>query len=98
MKRDLFVFAEQPSRAAGTATAWRSSLAALALAVAWIVACYASTAASMVRTWANTETYAHGFVVVPISALSRTNLSALSGGAGTTLPISGVKVRCVAES
>jgi hypothetical protein len=54
MKRDLFVFAEQPSRAAGTATAWRSSLAALALAVAWFVGCYASTAASMVRTWANT--------------------------------------------
>jgi exosortase A len=68
MKRDLFVFAQPPSSATGAPTTWRASLVALALAVAWIVACFGSTAATMVRTWANTETYAHGFVVVPISA------------------------------
>jgi len=68
MKRDLFVLAQPPSSAMEVARTWRASLVALALAVAWIVACFGSTAATMVRTWANTETYAHGFVVVPISA------------------------------
>jgi exosortase A len=47
--------------------AWRRSLLALGLLVAWILALYASTAMGMVRTWAHTETFAHGFVVPPIA-------------------------------
>ena len=36
-------------------------------ALVWICAWYAETGRAMVDTWAHTETYAHGFVVAPIS-------------------------------
>jgi len=50
----------------GAPGAWRVSLLVLAISLAWICAWYGSTAAIMVSTWANSETFAHGFVVVPI--------------------------------
>jgi len=45
---------------------WRQAVVALAVVILAILGLYASTAASMARTWANSETFAHGFVVVPI--------------------------------
>ena len=50
-----------------TGFGWRNGLAALAVVWISIVACYFETAAVMVRTWARTETYAHGFIVAPIA-------------------------------
>jgi exosortase A len=45
---------------------WRQALIALAAVEAAILLLYGGTVATMVRTWANTETFAHGFVVLPI--------------------------------
>ena len=50
------------------ASPWRTSLAAVLLALVWIGAWYARTAASMADMWATSDTYAHGFVVAPIGA------------------------------
>src|SRR5436190_23052773 len=68
MKRDL-PLVSLPSGSAATidARVWRVALVTLALALAWIGAWYASTLMLMVRTWANSETFAHGFVVAPIA-------------------------------
>ena len=46
---------------------WSLALPALATALVWVVAWYAATGRSMVDTWSRTETYAHGFVVLPIA-------------------------------
>jgi exosortase A len=48
-------------------SAWPAALAALALALALIVAAFFDTAAGMVAIWARSDTFAHGFVVAPIS-------------------------------
>ena len=48
-------------------TAWRSSLAALGIALAIVCACFFRTAVSIVDIWTSSETYAHGFVVLPIA-------------------------------
>jgi exosortase A len=45
---------------------WRQALCALAAVEAAILLLYGGTVATTVRTWANTETFAHGFVVLPI--------------------------------
>jgi exosortase A len=45
---------------------WRQALIALAAVEAAILLLYGGTVAATVRTWANTETFAHGFVVLPI--------------------------------
>jgi exosortase A len=68
MKRDL-PLVSLPSGGDATidARAWRSALATLAVSLGWIGAWYASTLIVMVRTWANSETFAHGFVVAPIA-------------------------------
>jgi exosortase A len=66
MKRDLAFSALSVDT--GLPVAWRRALPPLAFAVAVIVACYVATARQIVHTWAGTETYAHGFVVVPIVA------------------------------
>lgn len=58
--------AESVATPASAAAAWRHALAALVLVIAWILACYASTAMGMVWTWSHSETFAHGFVVLPI--------------------------------
>ena len=56
--------------AAGVADAdraWRGALAVLVIALVWIGVWFAATGRTMVDTWAHNETYAHGFVVAPIS-------------------------------
>jgi exosortase A len=45
---------------------WRQALFALAAVEVAILLLYGGTVGSMVRTWANSETFAHGFVVLPI--------------------------------
>jgi len=68
MKRDL-PLVSLASRGAATIDfhAWRTALATLVVSLGWIGAWYASTLMVMVRTWANSETFAHGFVVAPIA-------------------------------
>lgn len=51
----------------GLATAWRSALAALLLILGAIFILYGDTALSMVAVWMKNDTYAHGFIVLPIS-------------------------------
>jgi exosortase A len=45
---------------------WRYALPLVALALLWILAWYASTGRTMVETWARSQTFTHGFIVVPI--------------------------------
>src|SRR4051794_9145688 len=52
--------------AAGSAE-WRYSVALISIAILAILAFYAETAFSMVYTWQRSETFAHGFLIVPIS-------------------------------
>jgi exosortase A len=66
------------------AETWRSwivSLAMLAVSLACLVGWYWGTAASMVEQWRSNETFAHGFLIVPISVWliweRRKNLSLL---------------------
>lgn len=55
-----------PTAPATVVAVWRHALAALGLVIAWILVCYASTAMGIVDIWSRSETFAHGFVVVPI--------------------------------
>lgn len=68
MKRDLPSF-RIPAEAGtvGPGSTWRVALTALLVSLAWIVGWHAPTAVVMVSTWANSETFAHGFVVLPIA-------------------------------
>ena len=68
MKRDLPFPMPRAVQTTGGAMARRVPLVSLAIALAWIIGWYAPTAALMVHTWANSETFAHGFIVVPVVA------------------------------
>jgi len=71
MKRDPIHNMLEPGLGQGsiaTRRAWLIAAAALAFAVAWIVFGYWRTGASMVGIWARSDTFAHGFLVAPISA------------------------------
>ena len=46
---------------------WQVASAALALALATILVCYWRTGAAMVAIWARSDTFAHGFIVPPIT-------------------------------
>jgi len=46
--------------------AWRRASALIAAAIAGIVLIYHETAASIVRLWTSSETFAHGYAIVPI--------------------------------
>lgn len=46
---------------------WRSALVALALCIVWILFWYRDTALGMVAIWGRSETFAHAFLVAPIS-------------------------------
>ena len=59
--------AEAPGGATAAAPGWRIALPALVAVLALIVAAYFDTAAGMVTIWARSETFAHGFVIAPIS-------------------------------
>ncbi len=52
---------------AGTAAGWHAA-AAVALGLALLAAIYHETLGSMVRIWWRSETFAHGFLIFPISA------------------------------
>jgi len=68
MRRDPLPIALAPQLPArGVPAAWRAPLVSLAVLLAIVIAAYFSTAKSMVGTWANSVTYNHGFVVVPIA-------------------------------
>lgn len=47
--------------------AWRQALLLLLLSMAGLVALYWQTAVSMVSIWTRSETFAHGYVIAPIS-------------------------------
>jgi exosortase A len=66
MKRDLALTALKVE--AGLPVAWRRALPPLACALLAVIVTYFATAREMVGTWERTETYAHGFVIVPIFA------------------------------
>ncbi|HEU5480480.1 MAG TPA: exosortase A, partial [Candidatus Tumulicola sp.] len=56
-----------PAASARAAPGWPRALVALGVVLAVTVAAYFGTAAGMVAIWARSETFAHGFVVVPIA-------------------------------
>lgn len=60
------VLPPQPALATPRA-AWSLPLLALALAWAGLLLVYRDTAAGMVGIWARSDTFAHGFLVLPIS-------------------------------
>ena len=47
---------------------WLSAAALAAAVTAWLLLWYFDTTASIVKIWMRSDTFAHGFVVVPISA------------------------------
>ena len=55
-------------RTPGSAGDWRVVTALVMSAILWLLAWYWDTAYSMVATWIRAETFAHGFLIVPISA------------------------------
>src|SRR5262245_58778661 len=55
----------QPPAAGASASGWRRAALATAAVVVLLVALYYDTAASMVAIWHRSETFAHGFLVVP---------------------------------
>lgn len=68
MKRDALPIALPAAGPTDEAAArWRYALLLLGAALAWILAWYWDTATAMAGIWARSETFAHGFVVAPIS-------------------------------
>jgi exosortase A len=68
VKRDSFPLPVEPALAVHAAPrAWRHAGAAQLVLAVWTIACYAKTAAAMVEIWTRSETFAHGYVVAPIS-------------------------------
>jgi len=53
--------------ASQTVGAWRPRLAALGVAVMVVAALYHATLSSMVAIWWRSETFAHGFIILPVS-------------------------------
>lgn len=47
-------------------TRWRNAWCGLLLSLLWIVFLYRDTGISMVQIWSRSDTFAHGFLVVPI--------------------------------
>ncbi|MGQ5522107.1 exosortase A [Chitinimonas sp. PSY-7] len=60
----LSVQADDDTKAA---SAWQKALPALLLVQAWLLFCYHETVRDMVGVWSRSETFAHGFLVLPIS-------------------------------
>lgn len=59
--------AAAPAASTSAAPGWPRALVALGVVLAVIVAAYFGTAAGMVAIWERSETFAHGFVIVPIA-------------------------------
>ena len=60
----LLVGAPQPAAAA---PGWGAALCAVAFAMAAVLVLYRETVLSMVAIWGSSETYAHGYLIVPIA-------------------------------
>lgn len=45
---------------------WKTPLVLASLLLAWLFLLYRETAGSLVATWARSDTYAHGFLVLPV--------------------------------
>lgn len=67
MNRDLLAGAVHTDPAFTATTAWRGAAIAIAVLFACTLAAYASTAGAMVEIWRRSDTFTHGFVVLPIS-------------------------------
>ena len=70
MKRDPIHNMLAPAlgaRPSASRRAWLVAAVALAFALAWILFGYWRTGAAIVGIWARSDTFAHGFLVVPIS-------------------------------
>jgi exosortase A len=67
VKRDLLAGAVHTYPAFPAATAWRGAAIAIAVLFACTLAVYASTVGAMVEIWRRSDTFTHGFVVLPIS-------------------------------
>ena len=65
---DNVLLPDLDERSSAARRAWIVALAALAFALAWILFGYWRTGAAMVDVWARSDTFAHGFLVAPISA------------------------------
>lgn len=58
---------KSPDASAALGPGWRTALWQLAVAVGLVILLFYPTAWSMVSIWARSETFAHGFLIVPIS-------------------------------
>ena len=58
----------QPLAATGSSRAWWLATALVVSTLFWMLAWYGDTVASVVHIWIRSETFAHGFLIVPISA------------------------------
>lgn len=67
MKRDALPFEVPLAPALPTRPGWRAALPALVVTLLLIGVGYLETGTAIVGTWYRSATYAHGFVVVPIS-------------------------------
>jgi exosortase A len=56
-----------PHHAGGLSTEQKYAIALIGAALFWLFAWYATTAISMVATWQRSDTFAHGFLILPIS-------------------------------
>lgn len=57
-----------PDQATTPSNAWPFAVALTLSAIFWLLAWYGDTAESMVATWVRSETFTHGFLILPISA------------------------------
>ncbi|MCL2524235.1 MAG: exosortase A [Betaproteobacteria bacterium] len=69
--------------------AWRQALPLLLALLAWLLYCYWDTAAAMVGIWYRSETYAHAFLVPPITLwlIWRQRAALLAVPPRTSLPL-----------
>ena len=58
----------RPGQASGSPRSWLFASGLIFSALFWLLAWYGNTVHSMVAIWERSETFAHGFAIVPISA------------------------------
>jgi exosortase A len=59
--------ASKSSQAPALSPGWPFLVVLMATAFFWLLAWYGDTLRSMIETWVHSETFAHGFLIVPIS-------------------------------
>jgi exosortase A len=60
--------ASTPDQAPALSNAWPFAVALTLSAIFWLLTWYGDTAASIVAIWVRSETFTHGFLILPISA------------------------------